>query len=282
MSTELLTETAVLPHLTTRWLGRAYYHLHTVDSTNDLLKQMVSAGHAHFPPAGTLVLAEFQRQGRGRLGRQWQAPPGTSLLFSLLLRPNWPPRRAGWLTMAASLAAMRAITAVCPVPAAIKWPNDVMVQHEGEWRKAGGLLLEGEFDADGRYAVAIMGIGLNVNIPAHQLPEAATPPTSLLLASGQPVSRLALLLALLAELETLLDAAEAGRSPQAEWQANLMMLGQPVQVSWPENGRTLTGIAAATDEWGQLLVTDSGGHTHVIAAADVTLRQPVDFSPESE
>lgn len=282
MSIEPLTETAVLPHLTTRWLGRPYYHLHSVDSTNNLLKQMVVASGAHLPPAGTLVVAEFQHQGRGRLGRQWQAPPGTSLLFSLLLRPNWPPERAGWLTMAASLAAVRAITAVCPVQAAIKWPNDIMVQHEGEWRKVGGLLLEGEFDAYGCYAVAIVGIGLNVNIPAAQLPEGATPPTSLLLASGQPVSRLALLVALLAELEALLDEAEAGRSPHIAWQAQLMMLGQPVQVSWPENGRVLSGIATATDEWGHLLVTDSAGQTHAVAAADVTLRQPVDFSPKSE
>lgn len=272
MIAEPLTETAVLTHLTTCWLGRSYYHLHTVDSTNNLLKQMLAAGNAYFPPAGTLVLAEFQHQGRGRLDRQWQAPPGTSLLFSLLLRPNWPPDRAGWLTMAASLAAVRAITAVCHVPAAIKWPNDIMVQHDNAWRKVGGILLEGEFDAHGCYAVAIMGIGINVNMLAPQLPETATLATSLLLACGQPVSRLALLLALLAELEALLDEAEAGRSPQAEWQARLMMLGQPVQVSWPENGRTLTGIAAATDEWGQLLVTDSSGQVHAIAAADVTLR----------
>lgn len=267
-----LQETAVLPHLTTRWLGRPYHYHETIGSTNEWLKQLVAIGSPQDPPAGTLVLANYQSQGRGRLERRWEAPPGTSLLFSLLLRPAWPAEQGNWLTMMASLAAVRAIEAVCDGLAAIKWPNDVMVQQDGQWRKAGGLLLEGELDENGRYASAIIGIGLNVNIPPTQLPEAITPATSLLAATGQPVSRRALLAALLAELEHLLDAAAAGTSPHGVWEARLMTLGQPVQVTFANDGRMLRGIATGTDRWGHLQVTDAAGQAHTVTAGDVTLR----------
>lgn len=267
-----LQETAVLSSLVTRWLGRTYYCLETIGSTNDYLKQMAAAGDADHPPSGTVVLADFQSQGRGRMGRRWEAPPGTALLFSVLLRPDWPPERSNWLTMMASLAAVRAIATVCPLPVGIKWPNDVMVQQDDLWRKIGGLLLEGELDENGRYATAIIGIGLNVNVPPNQLPEALTPPTSLLAAAGRPVSRLALLVSLLAELEELVDRAAAGQSPHQEWAEHLITLGQIVQVTEGGNGRTLQGTASGTNSWGHLLVTDATGVTHTIAAGDVTLR----------
>lgn len=275
MDTADLQETAVLPRLPTRWLGRPYYYHATIGSTNEWLKQLVAAGGVQEPPTGTVVLANFQSQGRGRLNRRWEAPPGTSLLFSVLLRPLWPPERANWLTMMAGLAALRAVEAVCPLPgataAAIKWPNDVMVGQDGAWRKVGGLLLEGELDDHGRYASAIIGIGLNVNVAPDQLPPAATPPTSLLAATGQPVSRQALLLALLAELERLVDAAETGASPHRAWEARLMTLGQTVQVREMGNGRVLYGTATGTDPWGHLLITDAAGQTYTITAGDVTL-----------
>ncbi len=267
-----LQETAVLSHLTTRWLGRPYYYHERIGSTNDWLKQLVAAGTDQEPPAGAVALANFQSQGRGRLTRRWEAPPGTALLFSVLLRPHWPAEQGNWLTMMASLAAVQAIETACALSVAIKWPNDVMAQQDGQWRKVGGLLLEGELDENGRFTSAIIGIGLNVNMPADQLPEAATPPTSLLAALGQPVSRRALLVALLAALEQWVDKAAAGESPHAAWAARLMTLGQQVQVTHAGNGRTLYGVATGTDRWGHLQVTDAAGQMHTVTAGDVTLR----------
>jgi biotin-(acetyl-CoA carboxylase) ligase len=99
-----------------------------------------------------------------------------------------------------------------------------------------------------------------------------TLPTSLLAATGQPVPRLPLLAAFLARVEAWYDGVGNGRSPHAAWQERLITLGQPVQVSYPQTGRTLLGIAEGTDAAGHLLVRDAAGQRHTITAADVTLR----------
>jgi BirA family transcriptional regulator, biotin operon repressor / biotin---[acetyl-CoA-carboxylase] ligase len=266
-----LSEGAIQAALTTRWLARPYHYLATTGSTNDVLRQMVAAGSSDNPPAGTLVLADFQSRGKGRLNRRWEAPPRTSLLFSLLFRPDGPAEQAAWLTMMGSLAAAVAIEAVTPLTVGLKWPNDLVIWRQPEWRKVGGLLLEGNFNENGRVDDVILGIGINVNIPAGQLPPAVTPATSLLVATGQPVDRRRLLIRLLQELETLLDTAV---SPHAAWQARLINLGQPVRVTalTPALQPPLTGIAEGADEWGRLLVRDVDGVLQAIAAGDVTLR----------
>jgi BirA family biotin operon repressor/biotin-[acetyl-CoA-carboxylase] ligase len=264
-----LDEEAVRAALTTVWLGRPYLYQVTIDSTNDYLKARVS-DPAY--PAGTVLLADYQSAGRGRLDRRWEAPPGVSLLFSVLFRPGWPAERGPWLTMLAGLAAAEAIEAVAGLPVWLKWPNDVMLDHDGHWRKAAGLLLDTALDSRGRLESAILGIGLNANTPPTALPQAPTPATSLLAAGGRPVARLSLLVALLERLERRYAAADAGRSPRAEWAERLITLGQQVTVSAAGSGDALTGMAEGVDEWGQLLVRDDAGHLHAIAAGDVTLR----------
>lgn len=264
--------TAVTQSLTTRWLGHACQVLAEVDSTNDLLKTMLRQGGPEAPPPGFVLLAHYQRQGRGRLARRWEAPSGSSLLLSLLFRPNWPAEQMNWLTMLTSLAAAETIAAQTGLEVGIKWPNDVMVRQAGAWHKVSGILQEGDFDADGRLQWAIVGIGINVNIPADQLPEGITPPTSLLAATGQLVPRLPLLAAFLARVEALYDEVENGRSPHAAWQDRLINLGQPVQVTYSQTDRTLQGTAEGTDAAGHLLVRDAAGQLHTITAADVTLR----------
>lgn len=256
--------------LTTNWLGRSYHYLATVTSTNDCLKEM--AVRDNHLPAGTVVLADYQSQGRGRLERQWEAPAGTSLLLSIFFRPNWPAEQAQWLTMMASVAAAEAITAATGLPIALKWPNDLMLEYDGQWHKVGGLLLEGGLDHDGRLTSAIVGIGINVNIPAAQLPVANTPATSLLVAGGRPISRLTLLTDFLARLEAMVEAAESGVSPHAAWNQRLMTLGRPVQVSNAGSEPLITGVAEGTTPEGQLLVRDGVGRVHTVSAGDVTLR----------
>ena len=254
--------------LTTQWLGRAYRYAAELDSTNERMKQWAAEGAPH----GAVLLADYQSAGRGRLDRRWDAPPGTSLLLSVLLWPaGWPAERGAWLTMLAGLAAAEAIEAVAGVPARLKWPNDVLLEQDGEWRKAGGLLLDAALEGD-RLATAILGIGLNVNVPAGALLPFATPATSLLAAGGQPVARRALLAELLARLEAHYEAANAGLSPAAAWSARLLTLGQAVTVTAAGPAAPLLGVAEATDEYGRLLVRDAAGQLHTIAAGDVTLR----------
>ncbi len=264
-----LDEASVRAELATAWLGRAYHYATSIDSTNNLLKEW-AGDPAH--PAGTVLLADYQSAGRGRLERRWEAPPGAALLFSVMLRPGWPARQGAWLTMLAGLAVADAIERATGLTARLKWPNDVMLDHDGAWRKVGGLLLDATLDATGRLEWAILGVGLNVNVPAAALPAAATPPISLQIAGGRPIPRQPLLLALLEELERRYDAADAGRSPWAEWNARLMTIGRLVRVSAAGSSAALEGLAEGTDEWGQLLVRDAAGRQHAVAAGDVTLR----------
>jgi BirA family transcriptional regulator, biotin operon repressor / biotin---[acetyl-CoA-carboxylase] ligase len=267
------TESEILAALKTRWLGRPTYYVPETESTNDLLREM-SAGEPGRLPSGAMIIADYQRRGKGRLGRRWEAPPATSLLFSLLFRLDWPAEQAAWLTMTGSLAAVQAIEQVTPLPAAIKWPNDLLIGGPAGWRKVGGLLLEGDFDDAGRLHTAVLGIGINVNVPAAQLPEAPTPATSLLVERGRPVDRLRLLAELLQRLETMVDAT-AEETPQPRWQERLITLGRQVQVTFAAPGRpqsTLTGIAESTDSWGRLQIRDEQETLHTITAGDVTLR----------
>ena len=269
---ERLDEIAVQSALSTGWLGRSYHYRPTIGSTNDRLKEMAAASDGEELPAGTVLLANFQSHGRGRLNRRWQVPAGTSLLFSVLFRPNWPADRANWLIMATGVAAVEAVIAESGLMAGLKWPNDLMVDVAGEWRKAGGLLLEGNLSADGRLESAILGIGINVNVPAEQLPEATVAATSLLVAGGRPVSRLALLVTLLERLEAHYEAADRGQSPQVAWLQHLITLGQAVQVTNAVSGQTLRGIAEGTDDSGHLLLRDEREELHRVSAGDVTLR----------
>ncbi|VAW33430.1 hypothetical protein MNBD_CHLOROFLEXI01-4942 [hydrothermal vent metagenome] len=268
-----LQETAVSRRVSTRWLGKICQIILEVDSTNDLLKEMIQRGDEKNPPAGFVLLTEHQRQGRGRLARRWDAPPNSSLLLSMLFRPNWEAEQMNWLTMLVSLAAAEAIAAHAEVTVGIKWPNDLMVRHAGVWHKVGGILQEGDFGANGRLQWAIVGIGINVNIPTDQLPDGATPATSLLVATGQPVPRLPLLVTFLNRVEELYLLAENGRSPQPAWQKKLITLGQPVRVTYTQTNQSFSGVAEATNRAGHLLVRDSAGELHTVTAADVTLRQ---------
>lgn len=276
---ETLDQAAVLPVLTTTWLGRPYHYVAEIGSTNDELKAWISAGSVANPPAGTILLTDYQSAGRGRLDRRWEAPPGTALLFSVLFRPGWPVTRAGWLAMLAGVAVAEAIEQTTGATAGLKWPNDIMLQQAGQWQKAGGLLLDSQVEGD-RLAHAILGIGLNVTMPPEALPSAATPPTSLSIVTGAPVSRLALLAACLQRLEVHYEAADRGQSPHDVWQARLITLGQPVVV-FQGAGTQITGMAEATDEAGSLLVRDAAGLLHTVAAGDVTLRpRPSDMREE--
>ncbi len=264
-----LDETAVLPRLKTKWLGRSYHYSRETGSTHDDLKVLVATGQ---PVHGTVLLTNYQNAGRGRLNRQWLAPPGSSLLFSWLLCPNWPAEQMQWLTMLTCVAVAETVETVTGVKMGIKWPNDGVVEQNGRFFKLAGLLLEGNLGENGRLQHAIPGLGLNVNTPPHQLPEAATPPTSLFACLGRPVSRLSLFVELLQRLETAYETADNGQSPQPAWKKRLVTLGQSVQVTQMHNQTTVTGTAELVDEWGQLGVRDEAGHLHMIAAGDVTLR----------
>ncbi len=172
--------------------GRPYVFLTSCASTQ--LELTDEAGE------GAVVAADEQTAGRGRLGRRWLAPPGTSLLVSIALTPTAPPERLPELSPLGAHALAAAIRSITGLRPEVKFPNDVLIRG----RKVAGVLGEAR---SGRVA---LGFGVNVNVPAGELPgDADTPPTSLLLETGGPVDRGELLAALLAELERRYDAWSA-------------------------------------------------------------------------
>jgi BirA family transcriptional regulator, biotin operon repressor / biotin---[acetyl-CoA-carboxylase] ligase len=181
--TASLSPEDVVPRLRGR-LGREYRFVERTASTQRLLGED--------DPEGAVVVADEQTEGRGRLGREWLAPAGTSLLFSVLLRPEVDAARLPELSLVAGRACAEAIAEAAGVETEVKFPNDVLVQG----RKVAGILAEA---TEGR---VVLGIGVNVRQRAGELPaDARTPATSLLLETGREIDRAELLVAILDRLE---------------------------------------------------------------------------------
>ena len=187
MAGELAPE-RVEPLLSGRF-GRPYRHVATCASTQRLLEADA--------PEGAVVVAELQTEGRGRLGRRWLAPAGSSLLFSLLLRPRVRSDRLPELSLVAGRAVADAIAATAELQPTLKHPNDVLLGG----RKVCGILAEA---TNGR---VVVGIGINVNQTEAELPvDTVTPATSLRVELGRPLPRAPLLVEVLASLERAYDA----------------------------------------------------------------------------
>ncbi|MEA3374977.1 MAG: biotin--[acetyl-CoA-carboxylase] ligase [Chloroflexota bacterium] len=244
--------------------------LDRVGSTNDVAKELASRG----APEGVVVVAEEQTAGRGRMDRRWVAPARSSLLCSILLRPQLSPRQANQLTMLCSMAAAAAIERVAGLPVLIKWPNDLVVRTtEGEerperWRKVAGILTEtGVVGGDLEFTV--VGIGINVNVTRNELPHLAPDATSLRVEVGREVERAALLLALLKNVELRYEGLTKGRNPAEEWSTRLATLGRRIRATTAEGA--LEGVADAVDDDGALLVRTDDGTVHRLMSGDVTL-----------
>jgi len=255
-----LSSKAIQAGLTTEFIGRNVVYRPAVTSTNDLARALAAQG----APAGTLVLAEEQTAGRGRLGRTWLAPRGTSLLFSLIFRPALLPAQAFRLAMLCSLAAARAIEAVTNLPIHLKWPNDLVLRG----KKLGGVLSESSLTGE-RLDFVVVGLGLNVNLDVSTLPEIAATATSLSAALGRPVARLPLLQRILQEIETGYQEVIQGEALRAAWAARLVTLGRIVRVS---GGTADEGLAEGVDADGALLLRRADGTLARITVGDVTLR----------
>ena len=222
-------------------------------------------------PEGVVLAAEEQTAGRGRMGRSWTSPRYAALTFSLLIRPDVPPARRGWLPLLTGVAVAAAVTTVTGVPARLKWPNDVLA---GE-AKLAGILAEAAGDA------IVVGIGLNVStepaelsrLPAGPGP-GALPATSLRAAGATALNREKILLTILAGFERWYRAwRQAGGDPdrsglRPEYTRLSATIGRTVRAELP-GGQALSGPAAGVDSDGRLLVRVSSGSEVPVAAADV-------------
>ena len=228
-----------------------------IGSTNDRARELLAVPDGE----GVAVVAEEQIAGRGRRGRRWTSPPGLNLLVSVGTRPRLRAADAWQLGQAVALAARAACDGVAPV--AVKWPNDLV---DTDGHKLGGVLVETAVDG-ARLADAVIGIGLNVNWRAVDMPaELRGSATSLADLAGATVDRADLLGRLLAALEDELDAIEGGRSPLKRYRSACATLGSEVEVDL--GASTVRGTAVDLDGTGALVIA-SGDRRVAVASGEV-------------
>ena len=246
-------------------------------STNADLAERARAGE----PAGLVLGTDDQVAGRGRLSRQWSAPPRSSVAVSVLLRPVAPVERWGWLPLLAGVAVVRALTTLCGLPAVLKWPNDVLVPEPGSGRelsKVCGILAEVVTEPPGSAGSAVvLGAGINVSQERDELPVPQA--TSLRLAGAATIDRDTVLRTYLRELSRAWAGWEAaGGRPResglgAAYREACTTIGRRVELHLP--GRApLTGLADGVDDAGRLQVLDDAGRQHLLAAGDVVHVRP--------
>jgi BirA family biotin operon repressor/biotin-[acetyl-CoA-carboxylase] ligase len=259
MMEESLSAAAITDGLATRFIGQEVSCYHSLPSTNDVAKTLAQEGVKE----GTVIVAEEQTAGRGRIKRRWLSPRG-GIALSIILYP--PLDYLPSLIMVASLAVANAIERVTGLKAKLKWPNDVLVNG----KKVCGILVESDVRGN-KVDYAVIGIGINANLKLSEFPQIAPMATSLSQELGRDVSRREIVRSLLAEAERLYLALASGDSVFKQWRSRLVTLGQEVQVSSAE--ATYKGVAESVASDGSLLLRQPDGNLLKIVAGDVTLRQ---------
>jgi BirA family transcriptional regulator, biotin operon repressor / biotin---[acetyl-CoA-carboxylase] ligase len=263
IATEPLSIEAIRRRLQTGIIGRHLYLFGEVESTNTVLRHLARSGAAE----GTVVLAEGQRQGRGRLGQEWFSPSGVNLYASVLFRERLAPREAALFSFIAGLAVADAVKELGLHPA-IKWPNDVLVNT----KKVGGSLVECAVRGE-QVDFLVLGVGVNLNVDAaslhHALGEAAAAATSLSVASGHEIDRSAFAASYLNRLEGwALCYRKSGAAPVlAAWRDRDILTGRRVTVRG--TGAGFDGRVLGVNDDGQLVVQDSLGTLHTLLTEEI-------------
>lgn len=258
---DLLRTDDIKSGLKTKTIGKQILLLPEAASTNTLAMEMAAKDASE----GTVVIAETQTAGKGRLGRKWISPKG-NLYFSVILRPNIPIQAAPLITLVGAVAVVSAIRTICQLPAAIKWPNDVLLRD----RKVAGLLTEMSAEPD-RVRHIALGIGVNVNMDQTNLPANIAPlATTLGIEGGQEYNRNILLQQILRELDNRYELFPANSGEiLKEWEAYNMTIGNRVAIGGP--AETLEGLAQGVDGEGRLIIRLGDGALRTVAAGDVTI-----------
>ncbi|HEX9020025.1 MAG TPA: biotin--[acetyl-CoA-carboxylase] ligase [Nitrospirota bacterium] len=258
---DLLREGDIKPGLKTRVVGREIKLFSEVASTNTHAMEMASNG----APEGTVVVAETQTGGKGRLGRKWISPRG-NLYLSAVLRPNIPTHKAPLVTLMGAVAVASALRKQCGVEAGIKWPNDVLIAG----KKVSGLLTEMSAEQD-RIRHIVLGIGVDVNMDMDALPREVRGRTTTLAAeTGTKINRTLLLRTLLRELDRLYQVFLANEQDVLrEWTRLNVTTGARVAVSGAGEG--IEGLARGIDSEGRLIIKQDDGTLRTAAAGDVTI-----------
>jgi BirA family transcriptional regulator, biotin operon repressor / biotin---[acetyl-CoA-carboxylase] ligase len=244
-------------------IGRKIVYFKKTDSTNKEAKKLADKGAGE----GTLVVAEEQLKGRGRLNRSWISSPYENILMSIVFRPALPPSKIFPLTMITSIAVVKAIKKTTGLKTKIKWPNDIYYNNN----KLAGILTELNANRN-KINYAIVGIGLNVNFDTDKYPEIKEIATSLCKETGKTISRNKLLQTILIEIEKEYNSLKKGKinGIRKEWNKYSLVTGKPVIVF--SEGYSEEGIAESIAEDGSLILMKSDGEKKNILCGDVSLR----------
>ena len=240
------------------------HHFPTIDSTNDRLKAMARQGAPH----GTVLVADHQTTGHGRLGRSFHSPAASGVYLSVLLRPNCVPTELMHLTCAAAVAMCDAVDKAAGFRPGIKWTNDLVF----EKRKLGGILTELGFTADGRVDYAIIGIGINCCQQADDFPQdIRSIAGSLSMVTGNAVDRGAVAAAMADSLyrmsgRLLTDRADMLR----QYRADCITVGR--EISLVRGDEVRHGKAVDVDDLGALVVDFPDGHREAVNSGEVSIR----------
>ncbi|MEV5016822.1 biotin--[acetyl-CoA-carboxylase] ligase [Streptomyces sp. NPDC053780] len=247
--------------------GGLWRQVDVVQRTGSTNSDLVARAAEEELGEGAVLVAEEQTAARGRLDRQWTAPPRSGLFFSVLLHPTEVPvARWGWLPLLTGVAVATGLSRVAGVDTALKWPNDLLVTVGDEERKAGGILAERAGDG------VVVGVGVNVTLRADELPVPQA--GSLALAGAANTDRDPLLRGVLRSLEDWYGRwRSAGGDPvacglQETYAAGCATLGRVVRAELPGD-RSLVGEAVAVDGDGRLVLATGAGVQEPVGAGDI-------------
>lgn len=262
---DILTPAELSAGLHLERIGTSLICVDETDSTNTLAYRLAEEGAAE----GTVVVADAQNRGKGRLGRQWESPAGVNLYCSIILRPPIMPVHAPQLTFLSAVAVAEAIERSSGLAPAIKWPNDLLVNGF----KVAGMLNEMSAETE-RVEFLVLGIGVNINMRRDQFPpDLRHPASSLAIESGQEVSRLSFARSLLESLDRHYARylAEGYGPLRQAWLGRSAVMGRRVRVSGQQG--EMRGTVEGIDEIGALLLRTPDGILERVLAGDVKIEE---------
>jgi BirA family transcriptional regulator, biotin operon repressor / biotin---[acetyl-CoA-carboxylase] ligase len=256
-------EESLKNNLAGKLFGHNLYYYSEAGSTNDEAFSLGLAG----APEGTVVIADSQNKGKGRMQRLWHSPSGSNIYTSVILRPQMQLSKASQIPMLAGVAVAETLETYCPDKVQLKWPNDVLISG----KKVCGILAQMKTSADAIDFV-VLGIGINVNLSREQFPpDIQKIATSLAIEAGREISRLELIISLYENLEKCYkQLLQIGFGPIKEkWLELSPMIGQTVQVIFKDE--TVEGKATGLDDDGSLILIIEGNKEIKVSAGDATI-----------
>lgn len=260
---EKITAPEIMSRVPTKWAGTRVYYRASTESTNEDAKELAADGKEH----GSLVVADTQTAGKGRRGRVWQSPAGTTISFSIILRPELEPNKASMITLIMAIAVAEVISKFTELDAKIKWPNDIVVNK----KKVCGILTEMDAEMDYIHDV-IVGVGINVN--NDDFPEEIrNMATSLKLEKGERVNRSDLIVGIMDFFEYYYEQfMEYGDLSAFVDLYDSFLINKDEQVKVLDPKGEYTGTAMGINDYGELIVQKEDGTIVRVSSGEVSVR----------